>query len=128
MLPLAVLLPFAFALVLPSPSHCTSFTSRLIVNHISIAVGVGVGCGVGAGEGFDVGTNVGLAVGSGEGTCEGFAVGSGEGSPQSLYGLREKRAISRKFHAADALRMSHTPPARFTGFNRWWNDGAVGTQ
>ena len=25
----------------------------------------------------------------------------------------------------DALRLSHTPPARVLGFNRWWTDGAA---
>ena len=26
----------------------------------------------------------------------------------------------------ESLWMSHTPPARLTGFNRWWTDGTVG--
>ena len=26
----------------------------------------------------------------------------------------------------ESLGMSHTPPARLTGFNRWWTDGTVG--
>ena len=26
----------------------------------------------------------------------------------------------------ESLGMSHTPPARLTGFHRWWTDGTVG--
>ena len=46
-----------------------------------------------------------------------------------LWGLGDRMrtdANLRYLPPDDALKLSHTPPARLQGFNRWWADGGVG--
>ena len=46
-----------------------------------------------------------------------------------LFGLGDKmrtEAGLTYLPPDESLKMSHTPPARLTGFNRWWTDGTVG--
>lgn len=45
-----------------------------------------------------------------------------------LFGLGDKmrtEAGLTYLPPEESLMMSHTPPARLTGFNRWWTDGTV---